>query len=199
MSDVERQEPISNTKENVQQVKTLPNWKAPGTDRIPGYWIKHLKSLHDRTGNHLNECMIQANVPERMVEGRTTLIMKDPTKGIAVENYRPITCLNLLWKLLTSIFAEKTYKHLLQNELLPVEQKGCRKDSKGTKDQMIIDKMVMKNCKRRKPICAWHGSTLKRPMTWYLIRGLWSHLECLGSLKILSTCSALVWQNGKQT
>ena len=124
---------------------------------IQGYWIKHLKSLHDRIGNHLNECKIQASVPEWMTEGRTTLIMKDSTKGIAVQNYRPITCLNLLWKLLTSIFAEKTYKHLLQNELLPVEQKGCRKDSKGTKDQLIIDKMVMKNCKRRKTsLCmAW--------------------------------------------
>ena len=75
--------------------------------------------------------------------------MKDPAKGIAAENYRPITYLNLLWKLSSSIFAEKTYKYLLQNELLPVEQKGCREDSKGTKDQLIIDKMVMKNCKRR--------------------------------------------------
>ena len=78
-------------------------------------------------------------------------------RSIAVENYRPITCLNLLWKLLTSIFAEKTYKHLLQNELLPVQQKGCGKDSKGTKNQLIIDKMVMKNCKRRQTnLCmAW--------------------------------------------
>ena len=65
LSDVEKQEPISITKENVvKQVKTLPNWKAPGTDGIQGYWIKHLKSLHDRIGNHLNECMIQASVPE---------------------------------------------------------------------------------------------------------------------------------------
>lgn len=97
------------------------------------------------------------SVPDWMVEERTPLIMKDPAKGIRVENYRPITCLNLLWKLLTSIFAEKAYKHLLQNELLSFEQKGCRKDSKDTKDQLIIDKMVMKNCKRRKTnLCmAW--------------------------------------------
>ena len=115
-----------------------------------------------------------------MVEGRTTLIMKDPTKGSAVENYRPITCLNLLWKLFTGIFAEKTYKHLLQNELLSVEQKGCRKDSKGTIDQLIIDKMIMKNCKRRHTNLCMAWVDFKKPMMWYLTPGLWSHLECLG-------------------
>ena len=39
LSDVETQEPISITTENVvQQVKALPNWKTPGTDGIQGYW-----------------------------------------------------------------------------------------------------------------------------------------------------------------
>ena len=29
------------------------------------------------------------------------------------------------------------------------EQKGRRRQSRGTKDQLMIDKMIMKNCKRR--------------------------------------------------
>ena len=33
--------------------------------------------------------------------------------------------------------------------MLPSEQKGCRKETRGTKDQLLIDKMVLKNCKRR--------------------------------------------------
>ena len=28
-------------------------------------------------------------------------------------------------------------------------QKGCRRKSRGTKDQLLIDKMVMRSCKRR--------------------------------------------------
>ena len=59
-----------------------------------------------------------------MVKGRTVLIQKDLAKGKVVSNYRPITCLPLMWKLLTGIFAEKIYDHLLMNNLLPVEQKG---------------------------------------------------------------------------
>ena len=130
-----------------------------------------------------------------MVEGRATLFMKDPAKEIAVENYRPITCLNLRWKLLTSILAEKTYKHLLQNRLLPVEQKGCRKDLKGTKDQLIIDEMVMKKCKRRKTnLCmTWVDFNKAYDMgTSFLDCGV-----CLGSRKTSSTCPVFV-QDGKK-
>ena len=47
-----------------------------------------------------------------MVEGRTVLIQKDPNKGNAVGNYRPIACLNLLWKLLTAILSDKLFVHL---------------------------------------------------------------------------------------
>ena len=35
-------------------------------------------------------------------------------------------------------------------DFLPEERKGCRQKSRGTKDQLLIDKAVIKNCKRRK-------------------------------------------------
>ena len=61
--------------------------------------------------------------------------MKDKKLGPLVTNFRPITCLLLMWKLLTGILAE--------------EKKGCRKNSRGTKDQLVIDKMIIKICMRR--------------------------------------------------
>ena len=76
--------------------------------------------------------------------------MKDKTKGTELTNYRPITCLPLMWKLFTTILADEIYAHLDSNDLLPEEQKGCRKRSRGTKDQLLIDKTIIKNCKRRK-------------------------------------------------
>ena len=54
-----------------------------------------------------------------------------------------------MWKLLTGIIAEETYQHLQSKWLFPEEQKGCKKESRGTKDQLMIDKMVLKNCRRR--------------------------------------------------
>ena len=49
-----------------------------------------------------------------------------------------------------SIFSEEIYNPLNQYELLPEEQKGCRKQSRGTKDQLLIDKAIIRNCKKRK-------------------------------------------------
>ena len=90
-------------------------------------------------------------------KGRTSLILKEQSKGNIVSNFRPITCLPLLWKLLTGIIAEETYQHLQSNGLFPEEQKGCKKESRGTKDQLMIDKMVLKNCRRRmtNPCLSW--------------------------------------------
>ena len=44
---------------------------------------------------------------------------------------------------------EKLYQHLEGNGLLAYEQSGCRKGSRGTKDQLLIDKVIRKNCRRR--------------------------------------------------
>ena len=54
-----------------------------------------------------------------------------------------------MWKTLTGILSDELYDHLESKRLLPEEQKGCRIKSRGTKGQLLIDKMVLRNCKRR--------------------------------------------------
>ena len=132
-----------------QKLKKMPNWKGPGPDGVQGYWLKNFTYLHERITFQLDECLQQGNVPDWMTTGRTLLCLKDPKQGSLVSNFRPMTCLPLMWKLLTGVLAEELYRHLDENQLLPVEQKGGRKGSRGTKDQLLIDKMVIKNCKRR--------------------------------------------------
>ena len=75
--------------------------------------------------------------------------MKNKELGSITTNFRPTTCLPLIWKLLTGILADELYQHLESKELLPEEQKGCRRDARGTKDQLLIDKTILKNCRRR--------------------------------------------------
>ena len=41
------------------------------------------------------------------------------------------------------------HDYLEQKKLLPEEQKGCRRGSCGTKNQLLIDKTVFKDCKKR--------------------------------------------------
>ena len=65
-------------------------------------------------------------------------------------NYKPITCLPIMWKILTGITAEDLYQHHSQNPLLLDEQKGCYEKSRGTKDQLTIDKAILRDCMQRK-------------------------------------------------
>ena len=77
------------------------------------------------------------------------LCQTDPKKGNAADNYRPITNLPIMWKLLIGMIEEETYKYLDHKKLLPDEQKGCRRESCGTKDHLPMDKTVLKDCRKR--------------------------------------------------
>ena len=91
----------------------------------------------------------EMNIPKWMKTGKTILCQKDPGKGNAVDNYRPFSGLPLLWKLMTGIIANSVYEYLEMYNLLPVEQKGCRRSSRGTKGQLLLNKMVLNDCKKR--------------------------------------------------
>ena len=101
------QERVSISVEKLRkQCRKIPNWKAPGRDGVQGYWIKKLSSLHERVSSQMNRILIgEDDLPEWMTHGHTVLCQKDPRKGNTADNYRPITCLPLMWKLLTGVIA----------------------------------------------------------------------------------------------
>ena len=134
-----------------KRICKISNWKAPGPDGVHGYWIKMLVSMQEKIALHLQSCITRGEVQDWMTTtGQTVLLLKDKSKGNEVTNYRPIICLPLMWKLITGIVADEIYNHLEENDLLPEEQKGYCRCSRGTKDKLLIDKAVMKNCRRRK-------------------------------------------------
>jgi hypothetical protein len=149
-SNIETQHMISiNAEKITKATRRMKNWKAPGPDQIHGYWLKKLTSLHEPLAQ-LYQKSLEEGCPTWMTEGRTVLLQKDKAKGISADNYRPITCLPTMWKLLSGIISEEIQSHLTLSGLIPLEQKGCAANSRGTKDQLLTDKAVMKNCKRRK-------------------------------------------------
>ena len=74
-----------------------------------------------------------------MTKGSTYLILKDGKNGNEILNFRPITCLPITWKVFTGILAEQIYGYMEREKLLSDGQKGCRRQSKGTKDQLMIE------------------------------------------------------------
>ena len=67
--------------------------------------------------------MLSGFVPSFLTRGRTSQLQKDKNKDNLASNYRPITCLPLMSKLLTVVIADQIYTHLDQEKLLPEEQK----------------------------------------------------------------------------
>ena len=132
------------------QVKKIKNWTTPGKDEIHGYWLKHLTSLHTRIARQLNYLLQIGNIEDWTTTGKTTLLIQNKEKGTIPNNYRPITCLPTTFKLMTAIIAESMLNHRENSGLIPDEQKGNRTKSRGMKDQLLIDKMILRNAKRRK-------------------------------------------------
>ena len=76
-----------------------------------------------------------------------------------------------MWKLLTDVIADQIYLNLDQEKLLPEEQKGCRKGSRGTKDLLYINRTVIKEVKSRNKNLAMAWTDYKKAMIWFHIRG----------------------------
>ena len=128
--NIKKQEKIDITTGSLKKVLArVPDWKSPGPDLVQGFWLKNFSSLHERV--RLKEYLDSGFVPSWLTRGRTSLLQKDKSKGNVASNYRPLTCLPLMWKLLTGVIADRIYAHLDQKKLLPEEQKGCRKGSRG--------------------------------------------------------------------
>ena len=117
-------------------LKKISNEKTPGHDGIHGFWFKKFTPIHDKVALEMNRCLQDAQVPDWMIQ-------KDPTKGTVPNNYRTITCLPIMWKILTAQIREEIYYSLISYGLFFFEQKGCRKGSKGTAELLYIDQHIL--------------------------------------------------------
>ena len=95
----------------------------------------------------------------------------------------------MLW-----IIADEIYAYLDRENILPEEQKGCRKGSRGTKDQLLIDKVVLKDCKKRHTNIAMTWIDYKKaydmvPPSWICTVSAWSCLVAMANWKLeLTSC-----------
>jgi len=100
------------------------NWKAPGRDQIPNFWLKQLTAKHKHTTAIFNKLMEEHQIPEWLTAGVTSLIPKNENTENP-KNYRPVTCLPTMYKLITSVISRHMQKHMDDENLIPKEQKGC--------------------------------------------------------------------------
>ena len=149
----------------------MSNWKSPGPDLVQGFWLKNFSSLHERVRLQLKECLDSGFVPSWLTRGRTSLLQKDKSKDNVASNYRPITCLSLMWKLLTSVIADQIYAHLDQEKLL-----------------LYIDSAVIKEVKSRNKNLAMAWIDYKKT---YMVPHSWI-IECLDLFGVAENIKSLL-------
>jgi len=126
------------------------DWKSPGPDAVPNFWLKQLTALRQQLLNAYNQAIEHPeSLPHWLTTAQTYLLPKcKDTEN--PKNYRPIACLSTSYKVLTSILTERSYTHITKNNILPEEQRGCIRNSYGCKDQLLLNKMITENCKKKK-------------------------------------------------
>lgn len=146
----EQAEYVISMDELATSIRNTHNWKCPGPDNVHNYWYKKFTSVHPYLTAQVNSILQNPErAPDFMLEGRTFIKPKNQdTKNPA--NYRPITCLPTIYKIITATLCRKIDSHLEANNILSEEQKGCTKRSKGCKEQLIIDSIVMKQTEKNR-------------------------------------------------
>ena len=79
------------------------------------------------------------------------------------DDYRPITCLLMMWKILTVQVREEIYYSLISYGLFPEEQKGC---CKGTRGLLYIDQHILKKSKTWGEKCSYGMDWLQKSILY---------------------------------
>ena len=126
-----------------EATRYLRNWAAPGPDGVQNFWYKKLIVVHPTMAVCFNKTLREPRMlPDFTTRGATILLPKDNNTSDP-SKYRPITCLSSLYKILSTIIITYVSAHCEQNGILTEEQKGCKKNIHGCKDQTIIDAVIV--------------------------------------------------------
>lgn len=120
-----------------EQIKELRTRGAPGPDKITNMVLKQLPSAYRQELVHItNASMKLAHVPMSWKEATVVMLPKPLKDHKKPENYRPISLLNTLSKLLERIILVRLRVWIATNELLSKFQCGFR-HNRQTKDQIL--------------------------------------------------------------
>jgi hypothetical protein len=105
-------------KDIAEALRTTLNWKAPGRDQTPNFWLKRLTATHKHMAAIFNKPIEEDPIPEWLTAGVTFLIPKNENTENP-KNYKPVTCLPTISKLITSIITRGMQKYMEDEYLVP--------------------------------------------------------------------------------
>ena len=106
------------TRKTTTTTTTTLNWKAPGRDQIPNFWLKQLTATHRHIAAIFNKLIEEDQIPEWLTAGVTFLIPENENTENP-KNYRPVTCLPTMYKLITSVISRRMQKYMDDENFIP--------------------------------------------------------------------------------
>ena len=104
--------------EVTEAMKQLPSGKSPGVDSIPAEFYQELwEDIEGDIFNFVSEAMTQCFLEEDLNISKIALLPKLEDR-LRIQNYRPISLLNTLYKIVAKVYANRM-KPLLHNWILP--------------------------------------------------------------------------------
>ena len=174
-------------------------WKAPGPDLVRPYWFKVLLGLSNAMMHMCQDFLnTRVLVPKWMIQGGTVLIPKVGCDG-SPEKYRPIACLNSGYKLMTAVVMELLLEHIMDSNVLPVEQRALQRGHRGCLDALLIDRSVTESKRMSRTDLSVAWVDFQKAYDRVLHKWLLDALEAIGApdriVKLMRGCQ----EDGRQS
>lgn len=129
------------------QMRKAKPWKAAGPDGIYAYWWKNLSVARMELKKLIKKSVTLGRIPHTwLCRGRTVLLYK---KGdsMSPSNYRPITCLNTCYKMVTAVLNKIMLRHLTTGGVLSQSQRALHAGDRGCIHALLLDKALVLDSK----------------------------------------------------
>ena len=138
-------------------IKKIQINKAPGSDLINGYWYKNVASYRDQLSILFNQQVHFDSPLPRWLSATHTVLLPKSTETHIAKNYRPIACLNIMYKLYSSCISQYLMDHVYKNNIVTPQQAARKKMVWGTVEQLLINKGILKKVRlmRRNLVTVW--------------------------------------------
>lgn len=144
--------PVYTTYDNITAIiKGLKSRKSPGADGINNCCLKSLprKGIHFLT-IFINSCIKLGYFPERFKQAKIIAIKKPNKPSDIPSSYRPISLLSAISKVLEKVIKEKITDFLDENDILPPQQFGFRREHNTIHPLVRIRNIVKSNFDQQK-------------------------------------------------
>ena len=188
-------------------IKKLKNNKASSIDLILNEHLKTLSQMLSPILVNLFNLIFDTGIfPETWTLGMINPIYQNKGDIKDPSNYRPITLLSCLGKVLSAVLNTRIQNYIEENHLLNDCQSGFRKDHSTTDNIFILHNLIDLVCKGKKNLfCAFID--LKQAFDKVWRDGLWEKLilhnikgKCLRIIKkIYDNIKSCVLLNGSKT